>query len=297
MAVLTRDQIMSGDLGQTLAAMPQAAREALIQQMIAASGGDAGATTNQRTRSRRRTGVPQQRFRLWNAYYSVVRFQALVNVAGPTSTLVFVPQELRPFSYRIGDSLTNAGFDASMGQATEADTNLIKASETNAGEQLEVQGISLMPGDTTDIELFKSLSASMSVVISMDGDARRYRIGRPTMIPGSGGVFGGGPTTALGNNAIGGIPQSQGFSNGWPDIVNYYPFPEPLLWTASGETDSNFNVILKLQRQQLFTETAVIGTPPGPSFLPPTAVGMFGSYVDLMVRLHTEQQGDRSLNS
>lgn len=241
-------------------------------------------------------GPTGQRFRTWNNYYSIVRFQAAVSVSGSTTTLTFQQQELRPFSYRINDPLVSAGFDASFGNATDAETNLVKAGETIAGEQLEVDGISLMPSSITDIGLYKTLIANISVTISMDGDAQRYRLGRPDMIPGSGGTFGSGITPTLLPDLASSVRSDSSFANGWPVVDNFYPFPQPLIWTPSGETDSNFNVVLRLVRQQVFVETgraAATGVAP---YTPPTAVGQFGTYVDFMIRLHSEQRAGRSVN-
>lgn len=270
----------------------QAAILDLIASATSAATVQAGIPT-QRTDLRRQMGVPAQRFKLWNAYYSVVRFAGTVTaVVGPPATTTVTWQggvEFRPFSYRILDPLTSAGFPAAFGPgalATQADTNLVKASETNAGEQVMVHGISVMPGLTTDFGAWNFLGDNLSVVISMDGDARRYRLGRPFMIPASGGNYGG-----IGASVI--TPfQSGTWANGVPDIANYYPFPEPMLWSSSGETDSNFNVVLRLERGVSLTSTTVAGSSPTPA-----GSGVdFGSYVDYMVRLHTSQTGARSLN-
>lgn len=241
-------------------------------------------------------GGPGGRYRTWNNYYSVVRFQAAVNVAAPTTTLTFAPGELRPFSYRIGDLLTTAGFDAGVGNATDCETNLVKAGETVAGEQLAVCGISIMPSSITDIGLWKQLASNVSCTISMDGDAQRYRLGRIDMIPGSGGTFGSGISPTVLPGLTESVATDSSFSNGWPTVDNYYPFPQPLWWTPSGETDSNFNVILKLVRQLVIVETgraAATGVAP---YTPPTAVSQFGTFVDMMVRLHSEQLAPRSTN-
>lgn len=271
------------------------------------SPGDAAALANRIASfaSRARQVMPMvdagptgQRFRLWNNYYSIVRFSAIVSVVPPVSTLTFQQQALRPFGYRIGDNLTVAGFDPTFGPATDAETNLVKAGETIAGEQLEVDGISLMPSPVTDIGVYKQLIANMSVVISMDGDSHRYRLGRPDMIPGSGGTAGAGFTSTVVPPITSSIAVDNGFQNGWPVVDNFYPFPQPLIWTPSGETDSTFNVVLTLVRQIVFVETArtldlVNGVAP---YTPPTVAGQFGTFADIMVRLHSEQRGARSVN-
>jgi len=243
-------------------------------------------------------GPTGQRFRLWNNYYSVVRFQAVVSSVPPVTTLTFPVGELKPFSYRIGDPLTAAGFDPTMGNATDADTNLVKANETVAGEMLTIAGVSLMPSEVTDIGLWKQLCSSMSVQISMDGGGHTYKLGRPTMIPGSGGTFGGGLTPTIVPSLVASAAFDQSFSNGWPTVDNYYPFPEPIIWAPSGETDSNFSLILTLRRQQVVVETlrAAVGTAVA-AFTPPTAVGQFGTFVDFVARLHSDQQAARSVNS
>lgn len=273
-----------------LAGMPaneQSAVLDLLAATTAAAVGDAGVAT-QRTQQRRAAGIPQQRFKLWNAYFSIVRFAGTVTTAAGNTTVAWQGgTELRPFSYRIGDALTAAGFPAIFGPnalATQCDTNLVKASETNAGEQVLVYGISLMPSLTTDAGAWSWLNDNMSVVISMDGDAKRYRLGRPFMIPASGGSYG------LGASVV--TPTQMGqWSNGMPDIANYYPFPEPMLWTSSGETDSNFNVVLRLERSVSLTTVTGTGSP-----TPAGSGADFGSFVDCLVRLHTSQTGNRSLN-
>lgn len=240
---------------------------------------------------------PGGRYRTWNNYYSVVRFQAAVNVAAPTTTLTFATQEQKPFSYRIGDQLGVAGFDnATSGVATDAETNLVKAGETVAGEQLAVMGISLMPSSVSDIGLWKQLCANMSVVISMDGDANRYRLGRPDMIPGSAGTFGSGISPTVLPGLAESVAVDGSFSNGWPTIDNFYPFPQPILWTPSGETDSNLNVVLRLVRQITVVETGRAAASGVAPFTPPTTVGQFGTFVDFMCRLHSVQVAPRSVN-
>lgn len=243
-------------------------------------------------------GPTGQWFKLWNTYYSIVRFQAVVAVSAPTTTLTFAVQEQRPFNYRIGDNLGQAGFDPSFGNATEAETNLVKANETIAGEQLSVFGISLMNSSVTDIGLWKRLIASMSVSISMDGGAQNYKLGRPDMIPSSGGTFGGGYTPTVVPPLNASLAVDNSFSNGWPTIDNFYPFPQPLIWSPSGATDSNFQIVLKLVRQQTFIETArAADTENGVApFTPPTSVNDFGTFIDIMVRLHSKQTAGRSVN-
>jgi hypothetical protein len=276
--------------------------QAILAQMSAADQANllaaiaAGSSTGRQIIPGIDPGPTGQRFRTWNNYYSIVRFQAVVNVVGAVTTLTFGVQELRPFSYRINDLLTAAGFDPTFGNATDCETNLVKAGETIAGEQLEVDGISLMPSSVTDIGLWMQLVANISVTISMDGDAHRYRLGRPDMIPGSGGTFGNGRSATIVPDLASSLNTVNSFSNGWPVVDNFYPFPQPLLWTPSGETDSNFNVVLKLVRQQVLVQTARVAAAGIAAFTPATAAGQFGSFCDIMCRLHSEQRGARSVN-
>jgi len=286
---MDRDQLMAiPAVADLLNSIPTNEQNAILDILAAttAAATAGGAVTTQRTRTRRDMGVAHQQYKLWNAYYSVIRFSGTVSVVGANTLVTWQGgTELRPFSYRIQDPLTTAGFPAGFGPAalaTQADTNLVKASETLAGEQLLVHGISLMPTLTTDTGAWSYLNDNMSTVISMDGDQRRYRLGRPFMIPASGGSYGF-PSSVITPFAIG------AWSNGVPDIANYYPFPEPLVWTSSGQTDSNFNVVMRLERT-VVVEAPTASTSPAESGLD------FGAYVDIMVRLHTSQTADRSLN-
>jgi hypothetical protein len=281
-----------------LKAMPPAHRAGMLKNIAGAAARHASRKSGgSQMQSRTEQDQPATVTKLWNTYYSIVRFQAAVSVASPVTTLTFAAgTELRAFSYKIGDALTTAGFDVSVGNATEADTNLVNAGATIAGELVKVNGCSLMPSQITDIELFKSLEANMSVAISMNGDAQRYRLGRMMMLPGAGGVMGGGPTTAITPNLGNAVELSQGWSNGWPDIANFFPFPMPMIWSPSGETDSNFNLVLKLWRQVVWVETARAAASGVNAYTPPTAVGQFGTFVDVMVRLHSEQTAPRSVN-
>ena len=279
-----------GPILQNLSADEQAIVVRRVAKVVAASKGQVVPRVDK--------GPTGQRFRLWNNYYSVVRFQSTVSSVPPVTTLTFPVGELKPFSYRIGDNLTAAGFDPTMGNATDADTNLVKANETVAGEMLTIAGVSLMPSSVTDIGLWKQLLASISVQISMDGGGHTYKLGRPDMIPGSGGTFGGGLTPTIVPNLTSSGAFDQSFSNGWPTVDNYYPFPEPIIWSPSGETDSNFSLVLSLRRQQVVVETAraAVGTAVA-AFTPPTVAGQFGTFVDFMARLHSDQQAARSVNS
>jgi len=258
-----------------------------LLQATTAAAAQTGAVETQRTATRRDMGVPQQQYKNWQAYYSVVRFSGTVSVVGANTIVTWQGgTELKPFSYKIGDPLVSAGFPAAFGPgalATPADTNLVKASETLGGEQLKVHGVSLMPTLTTDTGAWSFLNDSMSVSLTWDGDQRKQRLGRPFMIPASGGNYGF-PTSVVTPFAMG------AWSNGVPDIMNFYPFPEPVLWTSSGQTDSNFNLLLRLER------TVAIQAPTASTSPVTTGIDV-GAYVDYMARLHTSQTAERSLNS
>lgn len=288
------------DFAEIIADLSPGDRAIILEKAAAATArvaGSAGGAVAGQVSPRVSAGPTGQRFKLWNNYYSIVRFQAEVDVVGAVTTLTFPVQELRPFSYRINDPLSSAGFDATFGNATDCETNLVKAGETVGGQQLYIDGVSCMPSSQTDIGLWLLLAASISCKISMDGDAHQYRLGRLDMIPGSGGTFGAGPTVTQVPNLNSSLDSQQSFNNGWPTIDNFYPFPQPMLWTPGGETDSNFNIVLKLVRQQVvvLTARAASGTAVA-AFTPPTDVGQFGTFVDVMVRLHSEQVGARSVN-
>lgn len=256
----------------------------MLLGLLAAITNQMGVPT-QRTQARRDAGVPAQSYRLFSAYYSVVRFAGTVTTGGGNTTVTWQQGlEARAFSYRIGDPLTGAGFPATFGPnalATAADTNLTTAGQTLAGDQVMVYGFSAMTGTTTDTGAFAFLNDAMSVRISMDGDRTSQRYGRPIMIPASGGIYG------LASSVI--SPFANGFaSNGMPIITNYYPFDQPILWTSSGQTDSILNIIAKLERAVSLTSPTTATSP--------TDSNSPGAYVDILWRLHTDQTGARSLN-
>jgi hypothetical protein len=294
MAGRFEDRLMSDpQLGPVIAAMPPAQQQQAAGLIAAAA------------RRAARGLIKPGRTTLWNNYYSVVRFQAtVVVVAGVTTLTMVAGTELRPFSYRIGDPLVTAGFGAAVGLATEADTNLVKASETISGQAVTVHGMSLYLGEESDLELAKLVWSRTSVAISMDGDSQRYRLGRPGMLPASGGLYGAGATfgVPIAGGAAAQPPlnastdTSRANSNGNPQIENFYPFPLPMQWTPSGETDSNFNVSITLRRGITLAETARAGAAGVAAFTPPLVVGDPGSFVDIMCRLHSEQNFARSVN-
>jgi hypothetical protein len=69
------------------------------------------------------------------------------------------------------------------------------------------------------------------------------------MVPSPGGLFGASEALSAAPSLGDQLSRSVGvISNGLPHITNYFPLPEPMVWSSSGQGDSNFNVIYKVER-------------------------------------------------
>lgn len=250
----------------------------------------------------RPAGAPRPAQRVLNAfpYYSAIRFQAsITSDAGspPTYTYaILAGQERRAFGYGIGDSLAGAGFDSSL-SATSLETNLIQRSQTNAGENVEIRGISCYLSADSDPLLAAMLMEKMSVNISLNGDTQQFRLGRAAFLPGGGGLHGAGHTAL---QRPGQADQSRVFSvanNGLPGRENFYALPFPIQWTSAGRADSNLVVIAKCERDVRIAAQARAAATGVEPWTPPTTAGQLGSYVDLVFKFHTRTEAARSVNA
>src|SRR3974377_813697 len=99
MADITQDPAIAAILAQ----MPPAQAQTLAQAMHAAAARQGGRGLSKRHRAE--SALPVERSRLWNNYYSVVRFQSLVGVAPPLTTPTLGFQCRRPLCYRFAATL------------------------------------------------------------------------------------------------------------------------------------------------------------------------------------------------
>ncbi len=244
---------------------------------------------------------------LWNTYFSTVRFEP--TVGGTTGAQTYtIPQgtKVQAFSYGINDNLVSfAGFPASGGgtqPATDAETNLIKGSQTNAGFQVNIRGIAILPTADSSPLLLKLLTDNVSVSISLNGGTQTWKLGNLSFMPGAGGLYGGGldvlQTPDLGQTFA---HDPGAIVNGLPSAQNYLPFPQPLIWTPAGATDSTLVVIFTAERAigpfTLAPRTATTGVS---GYTPPAANVAVGTNlsdgVGLKVRLISQQIAPVSQN-
>lgn len=242
---------------------------------------------------------------MWNVYYSSVRFGWAVTGSGPYTYTLAAGTQLRAFGYAIGDDLTQStvGYPSGYGSATECETNLQKRAETVGGETVMIRGISAYLTADSDPYLALKTLENTSVVIAMNGEQQVFRLGRLAFLPGGGGLSSAGQSQILTPPQMESYARGVGaMTNGIGSINNFYPLPQPLLWKPSGEADST--LILRMTVQRTLTESATArtataggaSTPGTAAFSPPTATGNYGTYVGVVIRLHSQQVGPRSQN-
>ena len=215
----------------------------------------------------------QQRRTSW-PYYSTVKFFAPADgdpAAVPVNYVLTQGQQMRAFSYAVGDTRTPAGFTAADGIATIADTNLTARNQTTGGQNVLIYGIALQwlpaalhlnEGEVAphvvrvpDYRFLASLNEAVGVEMSLNGDENLFRMGTIGMIPGAGGLSGAAPDVA-GLEQFAGDPKQLGYpTNGWPTRSNFFKVPEGLVWRNQSNSDSMLNV--------KFTVTRTISIPSG----------------------------------
>lgn len=242
--------------------------------------------------------ISAQKFSLWNKYYSRVRCQASVSTGATGYTYTFQGgTELRAFSYAIGQAMDGVGFPSAT-IATAADTNLIKASETISGENVSMYGLSVLLDSDSDAGLAQVLAPNVSVTVSMNGDQNAYRLGNVQTIPGGGGLYGFGESRVEVPALNASVQQISGaLANGLPHSDDFYPFPQPVLWSSAGRADSTFIVKLRVERTVSFSTTeldraAAAGVAAWTHPTPPER----GTYVGFTVHLFSRQISPRSQN-
>lgn len=245
-----------------------------------------------------------QKSSLWNTYFSTIRFSPTIGgTTGAQTYTVAAGTTVQAFSYGLNDSLPNAaGFPTGAGNATDADTNLIKGSQTNAGFQLIIRGIAVLPTADSSPLLLKLLTDNVSVSIGLNGSTQTWKLGNLSFMPGAGGLYGQGRDTLQ----VPDLAQTTAFDpgavvNGLPSAQNYYPFPQPLIWTPAGATDSTLVVIFRAERTiGGFTLNPRVATAGVTAYTPPAAnVAVGSNYSDgvgLKVRLISQQIAPRSQN-
>lgn len=238
-------------------------------------------------------------------YWSTVRFLATV-AAGPPPTYTIDTTTRKAFSYAQGQPMTGAGFSAAYGNATEAETNLLRAQETRDNADVWIWGISAYLTQESEPTLAREIWRNSSVSIALNG-TQSIPLGRLEMFPSAGGIYGAGVSalkTPSFDNAGGGSDNGAGtvvpfMNNGNPMSANFFRLQQPFKWSAVGQggSDSSLNISVTPQRSITVTGGIIRAAAAGiAAFTPPTTAGQFGTYVDVVFRLLCVAVAKRSSN-
>lgn len=237
----------------------------------------------------------QKRLTSW-PYFSKVKFVAPTPDAapGPFTYQITRGTQARAFSYGVQQQMQAGGFTGADGNATIADTNLTVANQTTGGQNVLIHGIALqlLPSSLhladgealprrvrpADWRLVGALWESVSVELSLNGDENRFRLGTMGMLPGAGGVTGGGEDISGRVSADAGQKDIDYPTNGWAVRSNFFRVPEGLVWRNQSNADSMLNVIFTVQNDITIlsggspeNNVAVIGADAAPAL--PTLLG------------------------
>ena len=230
-------------------------------------------------------------------YWSKVRYEAArVGVAPGPYTFTFPTQNRAAFSYGVGGDAQLAGFAAGF-QATQAETNLVKANETNDNADYIIEGISIafMCDQLTEGLLVGEVFQNTSVEFSFSGQTT-LRINNLVGIPGAGGPYGTQASIVRSgvSDSVQGSPISY-LANGNPMAGNFLRFRAPFRWNAAGggKKDSSLQVLLSQRRPFTLTSSAdrAAGAPVE-AFSVPASI-----HLDLMIALHGVSVSERSNNA
>lgn len=202
-------------------------------------------------------------------YYSTIKVMAMKagDAGGPYTYTIQRGTEVRAFSYGVRMSGVSAGFPATDGLMTFAETNLQNKSETNNGQSVVIYGMACIVEqggvykdiagevDTeaegkrfSDARLLAQVATNCSISINLNGDEQWYRLGKLSNVQGHGGLQGAG-NDSLAVQAIDGGRLPYGFmTNAWPVEQNYFKMPEGLVWKPKGHTDAQLEVLVKFER-------------------------------------------------
>lgn len=239
-------------------------------------------------------------------YFSRVRFQFVNTVNSTLNTWTLAAgSEVKAFNYAQGQSLSGAGFGGSL-VATPLETNLIKQSETVAGEAVEIYGISFMLDSDADAELTRQVFANTSVRLGLNGDQQLYQLGPLSMLPGGGGLHGVGRSDAVEHPLTDRFAMVGSLTNGLPGRSNFYVLPKSVLWMPPGGSDATLVITARVERAISFTSTNYVGQAagtatqfPAQAFTAPTttSANTLGTYTGGWFVLHSVTKAPRSANA
>lgn len=243
-------------------------------------------------------------------YWSTVRFQS-VRAAGPPVSFAVAAGERKAFAYSIGQSLQIAGFNAVYGNATEAETNLLRQSETRDNADFWIWGVACTLTNDSEPSLARRIWRDTSVRISLNGTTQ-IPLGRLEMFPGAGGLYGAGvsfikrPEVNSGGAVDNGPGAIMPFcANGNPMAGNFFRLNQPFKWASVGNSGADSSLIISFISQRAITETSGLvraavasGTAnmTAEAFTPPVADGDVGTFVDIITHLVGVSVAKRSVN-
>ena len=226
----------------------------------------------------------------------------VVEVSADVAFLVFQPQEVRFFSYGLGDRIDLGPNQVAV---TEADTNLAKGSSTNGATDFVIEGFGFHQRGVRidyDGDLGAWTPADVDAVAAVNGERNIYDPGgviSPPQLQSPYNLEEGIVQHMLGlisivcewdrkrTKRLGIVdlmPHGGGHSmlrsNGLPTSENRYRVPEGLLWRRDGQPSSEFNVIARLERT-LVVPVNLIALPGSQSTDDPARV-----YLELVMRVY-----------
>ena len=257
-------------------------------------------------------------------YHSTTRFQLdVVNFAGATPGVAYAVarknQSRVLFNYGVGNQVDLGGLGGQT-TATEADTNLGKASSTNGAEDFVIEGVgfhqrgmrvAFAPG-TGNLYNGAGLPTDPTVLSSLTGDIDIYDPAAINMPPQGqspfnleNGIFNAllplisvsflfdrKRTEKIGTVDVMPCTSAKSYlrASGEPSMNNMYRIPEGYLWRRDGQPDSEFTCQLNLERDLVIPINGIVPYVTGSGQVTPAApttlwievtMRLFGLAVDL----------------
>jgi len=257
-------------------------------------------------------------------YHSTTRFQLdVVNFAGATPGVAYAVarknQSRTLFNYGVGNQVDLGGLGGQT-TATEADTNLGKASSTNGAEDFVIEGVGFhqrgmrvaFAAGTGNLYQGVGIPTDPTVLSSLTGDIDIYDPAAINMPPQGqspfnleNGIFNAilplisvsflfdrKRTEKIGTVDVMPCTSAKSYlrANGEPSMNNMYRIPEGYLWRRDGQPDSEFTAQLNLERDLVIPINGIVPYVTGSGQVTPAApttiwievtMRLFGLAVDL----------------
>jgi len=237
-------------------------------------------------------------------YYSTCRFSALKVGAGPFTYTLAANSIVTAFNYAIGNSMVQAGFAATFGNATDSETNLLTASQTRDNQTVDIIGIGIElcsaagASDNSGVDVFcaqlaRQLARNVSASLQLSGSITQL-LGPISRFNAGCGLYGAAVDNTIAPDFDSVIPAGQPFgANGNPIGGTFYRFPTPIRWEASGggKSDSSLTVAFTNRHPILIASADRAAGAGVTAFTAPPEIA-----VDLRTWLIGTQVGERSTN-